>query len=119
MHICDRYLLGEVMSKWVGVSSQRFGRIETTRLPGATITSSAAMTVQPTATVWMRGAAGENVTVAWLPPASNAGLPAGTASAHVLQHTCQLGESGEAAMRVSKNVAADRRPAGEWHVECG
>jgi hypothetical protein len=98
------YLLGEVISKWVGVSAQRFTRVETTG-------------EGPTASVWMRGAPGEDVTVAWLPPVAHS-KQQGQEDATVLQRTCKLGASGEAVMRVSRSLLGDQSPKEQWQVVC-
>ena len=79
------------------------------------------MVAGPTASVWMRGAPGENVTVAWLPPlesprAAHAELHAVATS--VVHRTCKVGASGQAVMRVSRNAIGNRRPEEEWHVVC-
>lgn len=110
------YLLGEVISKWVGVSAQRFTRVETTGLTRPSEELPIAMGAEPTASVWMRGAPGEDVTVAWLPPAAHS--KKGKEDTTVLQRTCKLGASGEAMMHVSRSKLGDGSPKGPWQIVC-
>ena len=111
------YLLGEVMSKWVGVSAQRFTRVATTGPARPSEELPTIMEAEPTASVWMRGAPDEDVTVAWLPPAAHPSKAQG--DTNVLQRRCKLGASGEAVMHVSWSVLGDQSSTGEWHVVCG
>ena len=111
------YLLGEVISKWVGVSAQRFTRVETTGLTRPSEELPMATGEGSTASVWMRGAPGEDVTVAWLPPVAHS-KQQGQEDATVLQRTCKLGASGEAVMRVSRSLLGDQSPKEQWQVVC-
>ena len=77
------HLLGEP-SKWVSVSSQRFLDVVSSR---------------SSATAWVAGAPGEEVTVAWMtPPASNMNRQG---SAELVQKVCIIGASGKAACTVT------------------
>ena len=64
----------------------------------------------------MRGAPGDNVTVAWLPPAAHAELRVVATS--VIHTTCELGVTGQAVMHVSSIAKGNQRLEKEWHVEC-
>ena len=97
------YLLSEP-SKWVSVSRQRFSGVATDA---------------STATAWIKGAADEDVTVAWMAPGT-------TGAPGVLQRTCKIGASGEVAMHVSwtnaRSGAAAAAPVESresgWNVVC-
>ena len=77
-------LLGEP-SKWVSVSPQRFVGVASR---GASARAGAS------ATAWVAGAPGEEVTVAWMAPPSHG-------EAKLVQQVCKLGASGEAACTVT------------------
>jgi hypothetical protein len=82
------HLLGEP-SKWVSVSSQRF----------LAVVSSGS-----SATAWVAGAPGEEVTVAWMtPPMSTMNRQS---SAELVQKVCIIGASGKAACTVTLSVSS-------------